>query len=76
MPVAILKFNLPEEATEFMVATHGMDWALCVFDLAESLRNKLKYENLPEDKAQIYTEIRKELYNILEVRGVSLDMIE
>ena len=67
---AILEFNLPEEEEQFNVASKGMDWALIVWELDQTLRNKLKYGDLlPNTRAEL-EEIRNTLDEMLIERGL------
>jgi hypothetical protein len=66
-----LIFNLPEDKTDFEVATRSMDWALTVWDIDQYLRNELKYKNAP----QVVMDIRSELLLILDSRNLTLDTI-
>lgn len=61
----ILKFNLPEEQSEFNLAIKGVDYSSVLHEFDQYLRNKLKYEDLPDDKHDTYQEIRDKLYEIV-----------
>ena len=39
---AILKFDLPDDKTEFEVASKAMDWAILAWDIDQYIRNRLK----------------------------------
>ena len=41
---AILKFDLPDDKTEFEVASKAMDWSILAWDLEQHIRNRLKYQ--------------------------------
>ena len=66
---AILEFNLPEEEEQFNVASKGMDWALIVWELDQTLRNKLKY-GAPTHHVHLLEELRDTLNNLVEVKGL------
>lgn len=72
---ATLKFNLPEDAYEHLIAVHAMDWALVVFDLENFLREKLKYGHKYKSADEALREVRDALHSMLEVRNISIDMI-
>ena len=40
---AILRFILPEENNEFMLAKRGSEWASALYDVDKKLRDCLKY---------------------------------
>jgi hypothetical protein len=41
---ATLKFNLPEEQEEFLMAQQGRDYYLIISDLFSEIRSRLKYD--------------------------------
>jgi len=69
-----LTFKLPEEACEFSIASNAMDWALTVWDIADYLRNALKYNSLNLDIKTLEV-IQTKLFEILEYRNLTLDII-
>lgn len=69
---AILKFNLPEDTYEFNSAVNGAKYRSSLFDLDQTLRSKIKYnENLTHEQMEIYEEIRNLLHEVLEDNGVN-----
>lgn len=73
---AALVFNLPEDQCEFEIASSAMKWALTVQDIAEMLRQRLKYGHSIPTVDDALEFMRAELYTFLEDRNISLDMIE
>lgn len=73
---ATLTFDLPEDKSDFVLATRGGDvyWAVWNFD--QELRNMLKHGDLPEDIYQVYERARDMLHQHLEARDVSLNMVD
>jgi hypothetical protein len=69
---AILVWNLPEEQMEYEVVSRGMAWALTLWELDQYLRNQLKYHDGSDD-LQV---VRDKLYELLEERQLSLDMVQ
>lgn len=69
---ATLKFNLPEEKSEFDIAVNSMGWALAIWDLDNFLRENIKYKEAGKD----YEDIREKLHNILDDHILSFDSIE
>lgn len=69
MPEATLKFNLPEEQSEYYLATKGFDSFYSLWDFDQWLRNEIKYQ----DKE--YQEIRDKLHEIMGERKVNFDEV-
>jgi hypothetical protein len=75
---AILKFNLPEEKSEFNFATQGSDWWNVCWEMDQWLRTQYKYmpdEGFNEDKYNTYVEVKNKLSELIHENGVSLDNI-
>jgi hypothetical protein len=72
MSEAILKFNLPEEQEEFEFASNAGKMHLALWDIKQQLRNHLKHdENMSEEVHRAVENIRDELFEILDSRGIS-----
>ncbi len=69
---ASLRFNLPEETTEHQTALDGWKWKVVVEQMDETLRQKLKYEDLTEEDDELIAEIREELRSLIEGQGLVL----
>ena len=73
---AKLEYNLPEDQEQFNVAIKGMDWALLVWDINESIRHLLKYgvpHIAPKEEQttdQVLEHLRDELHDIMESKGL------
>jgi len=70
---AILKFNLPEDKEEFETASKAMDWAILVWDIDQSIRNRLKYQTEKLDTSSAKEELellRNELHELMEDNGL------
>jgi len=65
---AILKFNLPDEQSEYHMATHGQDAYCCLWDLDQYLRSAIKYEDMNELQV-----VRDKLHEAMETYGISFD---
>ena len=70
---AILEFNLPEEEPEFMEAMNGGMFKYVLWRLDQDLRGKLKYETLTDCQDKCYSEIRKELHNLLRANNLEIE---
>jgi hypothetical protein len=68
---AVLKYNLPEEKEEYEMAVHGIDYYLCLDDMREWLRQKLKYdaEGLDVDTLE---KVQERFFEIIGERNVDL----
>ncbi len=65
-----------KDETEFLYAFHGLDFLLVLWNLDQSLRNKIKYsQDLNEEVKTGLQMARTELYEILESKNLSLDML-
>ena len=70
---AILKFDLPDDKTEFESATKAMDWAILAWDIDQYIRNRLKYQTEKLDTSSANKELellRKELHDLMEDSGL------
>jgi len=76
MPTITLKFYLPEDKCTADIAFHAMGFALTCLDLDNELRKYQKYGHKFTLASEAIDKIRSSLHDILDGRGVSLDMIE
>jgi hypothetical protein len=73
---AILKYNLPDEQTEFEDATNGTKWKLSMWELDQWLRAQYKYmpdAEYSEAAYNAYEKSRERLFEILNENGLSLN---
>ena len=70
---AILKFNLPEEHYEFMIASKAANLANVISKLDSSLRSKTKYQGI--NKIGI-DEMREEIRKLCEENNVANEVFE
>jgi hypothetical protein len=63
---ATLEFDLPEAEAQLKNALDGGKWRAVVEDLAQELRNKIKYGELTQERADAYAEMRDYLYESME----------
>jgi glutamate-1-semialdehyde aminotransferase len=67
MPIAILKFTLPEEDVEFRAATQGRAAKIALWDIDQRLRSLLKHGEPTEEEARLAEEIRNMIpYEMLD----------
>ena len=72
---AILEFDLPNERTEFELAANGTKWMSVSHEMAEYLRQQLKYhsEKYTDEEYKVLEQVRKKLQDLIEEEGLSLD---
>ena len=73
---AILEFNLPEEETDFYLATKGKDWWKVCWDMEQWLRQQNKHmpdNRFNKDKDIAYLEVREMLIDIMNENGVNFE---
>ena len=73
---AILEFDLPEEQTDFYLATKGKDWWKVCWDMEQWLRQQNKYmpdNRFNKDKDIAYLEVREMLIDIMNENGVNFE---
>lgn len=58
MPIAILKFRLPEEEGDFNSALQGRDAKLVLWEIDQRLRSLLKHGEPTEEGGRLAQEIR------------------
>jgi hypothetical protein len=67
MPIATLKFTLPDEETEFNAAIQGRKAKVALWDIDQKLRSLLKHGEPTEEEARLAEEIRAMIpYELLE----------
>jgi hypothetical protein len=72
---ATIHFDLPDEDIEFKVASNAMSWALAMWDLDQAVRGKLKYGNTFINAEAALEWVRNEIYEVLQAKAISLDII-
>ncbi len=70
---ATLEFDLPEEQEELDRMLRAGNTELVLWNLSEHLRQKLKYEDLGEQEAKIYEDVRGRLFELLADHEVTID---
>lgn len=74
MPKALLKFDLPEEQSEFDCAISGSDYKAVLEETLQMLRSKVKYgDNLSAEQRETYAEVRGWIFDLVRDFNVSLD---
>lgn len=69
MTEAILKYYLPDDQDDFILALHGKDFWVVLFEFDQWLRNEIKY------KDKDYQPVRDMLYELMGTYNVNLDMV-
>jgi hypothetical protein len=73
---AILKFNLPEDHTEFEMATKGSDMHSVLWEMDQWLRAQYKYmsdDEYSKDKHETFEKCRDQLREIMFENGVKFE---
>jgi hypothetical protein len=70
---ATLKFNLPEDQSEFDQAINASKYHSVIWNLDQWLRSETKHGMLPEERDEAYQDIRQKLHEIMEENNVTLD---
>jgi hypothetical protein len=68
----ILKFNLPDENTEFRNAVDANKLHTIIEDVDNYIRNQLKYNDLTKEQVDTYTDVRDYLHNLLDDHNINL----
>lgn len=67
MPVAILRFTLPEEESEFKTCQQGQAAKIALWDIDQRLRSLLKHGEPTPEQRQLAEEIRNMIpYELLD----------
>lgn len=71
---ATLKYNLPDEQSDFNLAVNGFKWHLVAWDLDQYFRTRLKYEEGISDQAyEAVEQARDKLRDIISEYGLSVN---
>lgn len=74
MPKAILRFDLPEEQSEFDCAISGSDYKAVLEEVLQMLRSKVKYgEDLSAEQRETFAQVRGWIFDLAQEFNVSLD---
>jgi hypothetical protein len=69
-----LEFDSIEEADDARDALDGYKWKLAMWDLDQSLREQIKYnDKLPSKTAEVYEEVRDKIREILSSYNINLE---
>ena len=70
---ALLEFDLPEDESEHRLAIDGWKWKSVVIDIADKLRNALKYEEGLTPETDAYLEkFREEVFQLMGDHNLNL----
>ena len=67
----ILKFKLPEEATQHLNAVKGQDYAMACFEIDQKLRGWSKHGHEFKNAYEVIDEVRTLLKETLDEYGIS-----
>jgi hypothetical protein len=64
---AILKFNLPEDSSDFLYAINGVKMKSILWDMKEYFRDELKYKDLNEDEYKTLEKASEFFWNFVKI---------
>ena len=72
---AILEFNLPEEQTEFEIASNAQKTISVLWNMNQWLRKQIKYapDDMSKEELYAYNLCRDELHSLLNEHNINLD---
>ena len=70
----ILEFNLPEDQSDFDVASKGMSWRNVVWEIDQHMRDVIKYQPITDEQSTLLQGIKTELRDIIHSKGLNLEM--
>ena len=72
---AILKFNLPEETSDFELAVNATKMYSIIWSLDQWLRGNTKYasDNISSDTYKTYEECREKLHELMSDYNINFD---
>ena len=72
-----MRFKLEtNDRQDFYLAFHGNDFYYCLWDIDQSLRSKIKYnETLTDEQIKVLQEVRDELGETMSEHGVDFEHI-
>ena len=73
MPIATLKFKLPEEQYEFNTAIQAGEAKRMLWDFSQQLRSWQKYSNDFIDAGDALDKIREEFYRLINQHNINID---
>ena len=69
---AIIEFNLPEEQSEFDLATHSLNYSVIIQDILNHLRSTIKYdEKAPQEVVNYADELSGLIHQMLIDAGIN-----
>lgn len=61
MPIATLRFNLPDEQADYDAARLGRDACGCLWDIDQRLRSLIKYSDIASEETRKFAEEIREM---------------
>jgi sulfur carrier protein ThiS len=62
---ATIEFNLPEDDNQYKWATNGYNYFAVLYNFKAYLRNKLKHEDLSDDRIFVIEQIQSDFLEML-----------
>jgi hypothetical protein len=73
MPIAVLKFKLPEEQYEFDTSIQAGNAKRMLWDFSQQLRSWQKYSNDFNDAGDALDKIRTEFHRLVNEYNINID---
>ena len=73
MPIAVLKFKLPEEQYEFDTTIQAGSTKRMLWDFSQQLRSWQKYSNDFNDAGDALDKIRSEFHRLVNEYNINID---
>lgn len=74
MSEAILKYNLPEEESEFRLALDGGRYYVVLRELERYIRDQIKYKSGDKSMKEGFESVRDKLYELSNKYDANLDV--
>ena len=72
--IATIQFELPAEQESFDDATDGWKWRAAMCEVMAELRQRVKYEELPEAEKATIEAVRDMIYEVLDEHKLEADV--
>ena len=72
---ATLEFDLedPDDIVSHIRSVKALDLSICLTEIRQELRSKLKYEDLSDHDTNLYECMQEKFFEILEDNNINLD---
>lgn len=67
----IFEFSKPEDNEDLAIHMKAVDYHIVIYEMDNYLRQKLKYEEISDQQAEIYEEVRSKLNELRNEYGIT-----